>query len=90
MQHITAYVFLSLLLCGMVIAMKTIKSFEIDKETFTIDKVSSSPNDKQYWHGKTPHERLEAVEIMRQLNYGYDKSTRRLQRIFEIAQRASG
>jgi hypothetical protein len=44
---------------------------------------------------KTPCERLQAVELMRQIVYGYDPSTTRLQRVLEVAQlkrnkRASG
>ena len=35
--------------------------------------------ERKYWHLKTPEERLEAVELMRQLAYRYDDpETRRL------------
>ena len=40
--------------------------------------------DKTYWHSKTPQERLEALELMRQINYGYNPTTERLQRVLEV------
>jgi hypothetical protein len=39
---------------------------------------------KSYWLSKTPYERLEAVELMRQVAYGYDPSGTRLQRVLEV------
>ena len=45
-------------------------------------------DEKSYWFSKTPYERLAAVEFMRQIIYGYDPSTTRLQRVFEITQRS--
>ena len=45
----------------------------------------SDEADREYWRSKTPAERLEAMELMRQSAYGYDdSSTSRLQRILEI------
>jgi len=41
-------------------------------------------DDKSYWLSKTPYERLQAVELMRQIIYGYDPSATRLQRVLEI------
>ncbi len=41
--------------------------------------------DREYWQSKSPAERLEALELMRQSAYGYDDSTTsRLQRVLEI------
>jgi hypothetical protein len=37
-----------------------------------------------YWHSRTPEERLQALELMRQRAYGYDPVTVRLQRVIEI------
>lgn len=42
--------------------------------------------DRHYWHSRTPEERLEAVELMRQSAYGYNPATARLQRVLEFAQ----
>jgi hypothetical protein len=51
----------------------------------TLDQVHA--DEKTYWLSKTPYERLDALETMRQIIYGYDPTTTRLQRIFEVAQR---
>jgi hypothetical protein len=60
----------------------------LDKTAFSIDSLTAPSDEKAYWLSKTPAERLEALELMRQIVYGYDPHTTRLQRFFEIAQRA--
>ncbi len=42
-----------------------------------------------YWHSRTPEERLQYIEILRQMNYGYHTPPR-LQRILEFAKSKSG
>jgi hypothetical protein len=45
----------------------------------------SDEADREYWHSRTPAERLAALELMRQSAYGYDDPTAgRLQRVLEI------
>ena len=44
--------------------------------------------DIEYWKSVSPSERIEAIELMRQINFGYDPSTERLQRFFTITQRS--
>ncbi len=42
-------------------------------------------DDRKYWQSRTPNERLEALELMRQSAYGYTEPTaKRLQRVLEI------
>ncbi len=69
--------------------MNTIDTFKVDKGALSVISLSEESDDKEYWHSKTPQERLEAVELMRQINYGYDPTTIRLQRVLEIAQLTS-
>ena len=69
--------------------MNTIDTFKIDKGALSVISLSEESDDKEYWHTKTPQERLEAVELMRQINYGYDPTTIRLQRVLEVAQLTS-
>jgi hypothetical protein len=59
----------------------------MDKGAFSVASLSDESDEKQYWLSKTPNDRLAAIETMRQIIYGYDPSTARLQRVFEIAQR---
>ncbi|MEJ2647502.1 MAG: hypothetical protein P8016_03715 [Sedimentisphaerales bacterium] len=63
---------------------------KLDRTAFSVGSVFDESDEKAYWLSKTPEERLEAVELMRQIIYGYDPSTTRLQRVFEIAQRKPG
>ena len=37
--------------------------------------------DRLYWHSKTPAERLAAAEQLRQVAYGYDAATARIQAV---------
>ena len=69
--------------------MNTIDTFKIDKGALSVISLSEESDDKEYWHTKTPQERLEAVELMRQINYGYDPTTIRLQRVLKVAQLTS-
>ncbi|MCY3720620.1 hypothetical protein F4X88_13565 [Candidatus Poribacteria bacterium] len=68
--------------------MRAIDTFKMDKATFSVlssfEKADEA--DKTYWHSKTPQERLEALELMRQINYDYDPVTDRLQRVLEVAE----
>jgi hypothetical protein len=40
-------------------------------------------SDTLYWLQKTPAERFEALEMLRQRFYGYDETTQRFQRVIE-------
>ncbi|PIQ63955.1 MAG: hypothetical protein COV99_00015 [Bacteroidetes bacterium CG12_big_fil_rev_8_21_14_0_65_60_17] len=44
-------------------------------------------DDRAYWWSRTPLERLEAMEKLRQMNYDYDPVTDRIQRFIEIVER---
>jgi hypothetical protein len=61
---------------------------KLDKSIFSVSTLEQNDEDeKAYWLSKTPYERLDAVETMRQIIYGYDPATTRLQRVFEVTQR---
>jgi hypothetical protein len=61
-----------------------------DKTAFSVVSLSEADDDKLHWRSKSAHERLQAVELMRQVIYGYAPATGRLQRIFEVAELAAG
>ena len=46
--------------------------------------------DRVFWHSKTPEERLAAAELLRQVAYGYDASTARIQPIVVCARLKQG
>jgi hypothetical protein len=64
----------------------TTAMFRVDKTAFTIASLFDESDEKAYWHSKSPYERLQAVELMRQVIYGYKPATIRFQRLFEVAE----
>lgn len=62
---------------------KQFDDFKLDKTSVSNYKLGEEPNDKEYWLSKTPFERLEALEFLRQIFFNYDPNTERLQRIVE-------
>ena len=61
------------------------KTMKFNRGTFSIVTLDDEDiEDKTYWHSKSPKERLVALEYLRQVMYGYDPNTTRLQRVFEI------
>lgn len=59
---------------------------KVDRKVFSVVLMSEIEKDLTYWLSKTPEERIEAVEFLRQLIFGYDPATERLQRVFETAE----
>jgi hypothetical protein len=59
---------------------------KIDKSFFSVSSLEDCNNEKAYWLAKSPTERLAALELTRQIIYGYDPSTARLQRFFEVTE----
>lgn len=64
-------------------------AFAVDKNAVSIQSLDEPSDEKDFWIAKTPAERLRAVELMRQIIYGYDPASTRLQRVLEIAQLTS-
>jgi len=65
-----------------------VDNLKIDKTSFSTRSLYDESDEKKYWLSKTPQERINAVELMRQMIYGYNPLTTRLQRFFEIAELA--
>jgi hypothetical protein len=47
-----------------------------------LSREEAEQEDRVFWHSKTPAERLAAAERLRQVAYGYDASTARIQALF--------
>ena len=43
--------------------------------------------DLAYWHSRTPVERLQHLELLRELNYGSEVVNQGLQRVFAVLER---
>jgi hypothetical protein len=61
----------------------------LDKTAIVVASLFDDSDEKAYWLARTTDERLEALELMRQILYGYNPATTRLQRILEVVQRPS-
>lgn len=62
---------------------KELINLKIDKTSFSIISLTDDSDDKVYWFGRQPIERLKHIEILRRINYGHS-ATSRLQRFLEI------
>jgi len=69
--------------------MDTVDTLKMDKTAFSVTSLFDESDEKEYWLSKTPLERLEALELMRQIVYGYDPSSTRLQRVLATAELTS-
>ena len=70
--------------------MSLLKTLKMDKSVISVQPLDEQGDDRTYWSSKTLEERLQALEFMRQVMYGYDPATARLQRVFTIAQQTQG
>jgi hypothetical protein len=57
----------------------------MDKKTLEVTSVHKS-DDRNYWMKKPYFKRIEALERLRRIIFGYDASAERLQRTFTITQ----
>jgi hypothetical protein len=69
--------------------MDIVTAARMDKTVLEIRPLDAQGDDRAYWASKTPLERLQAIEFMRQVMYGYNPSTARLQRVLTVAQQTS-
>jgi hypothetical protein len=59
----------------------------MDKTAFSVSSFAEAARaERAHWQSKTPEERLAALELMRQIHYGYDPSTERLQRVLRVVE----
>jgi hypothetical protein len=63
-----------------------VSSAKMDRTAFSVVPLGQEPNDRAYWLSKTVDERIEALELLRQIHYGYDPTTQRLQRVLTVAE----
>ncbi|MBI3945985.1 MAG: hypothetical protein HY321_08705 [Armatimonadetes bacterium] len=58
----------------------------VERIAFSVASLGDEDDEREFWLARTPGERLAAVEVMRQIVYGYDPSATRLQRVLEIVE----
>lgn len=79
-----------MILAGYARVMGLVDTVRMDKTAFSVGSLGDEGDEKAYWQSKTTEERLAAVELMRQIAYGYDPSTTRLQRVLSVTRREPG
>jgi len=65
------------------VRIESCRRARLDRTAFEAGSLDDTA-EKEYWRSKTPAERMEALELLRQIVYGYDPTTTRLQRVFEV------
>ena len=58
----------------------------VDRSAVKTGSAFGESDEKAFWLDKTPLDRLEAVELLREIAFGYDPTTARLQRVLETAE----
>lgn len=58
----------------------------VNRSFVTVGNVLDESDEKTFWLSRTPLERLEALELLREIAFGYDVVTTRLQRVLETAE----
>jgi hypothetical protein len=66
--------------------MDTPETCRVDRSAIEIRSTTDRLSDRDYWLSRTVEERFEALELLRQIAYGYDPDTERLQRVLEVAE----
>ncbi len=56
---------------------------KIRRDVFEIVSLNKA-DDSDYWHNRSPLERIEAIEFMRKVMFGRDRVSERLQRILTV------
>ncbi len=64
--------------------MALIDELRMDRTSLSVVKTCTPSDAKEYWKSKTMQERLEALELTRQVMNGYDPDTTRFQRVLEV------
>ena len=65
--------------------MSALDDARVDRSAYEVGTFDDD-DERRYWRSKTPEERMAALELMRQIIYGYNPATTRLQRVFEVAE----
>jgi hypothetical protein len=66
-----------------------LEALRMDKTALSVISLKDSgSDDKEYWRTQSTTARLHALEFMRQVMYGYNPITDRVERVFEVIPKA--
>lgn len=56
----------------------------LNRSALEVTTLEDQGKDLAYWLTRSHDERLEALELLRQIRYGYDPATARMERVLEV------
>jgi len=66
---------------------KLLNEARVNRQAFSVVTLQEADAlDEQYWKSRTPDERFEALELSRQITYGYDPTVRSPSRLFKVVE----
>ena len=69
----------------------TVRDARMNRQALDVTSLSEQEgSDVAYWLARTPAERFEALELLRQVHFGYDPATARLLRAVEVVDGRKG
>lgn len=66
--------------------IKRLSDWKMDKTAFSVGTFGDENDEPAFWRRATIEQRLDGLEFMRQVCYGYDPNTTRLQRHIEFVE----
>ncbi len=64
-----------------------VQQSRMDKTAFAVlSFAEAAEQDRTFWWSKPPEERWAALELLRQIHYGYDPATERLPRSLRVVE----
>ncbi|OHB66795.1 MAG: hypothetical protein A2V70_17640 [Planctomycetes bacterium RBG_13_63_9] len=66
---------------------RPIDSYRVDRSAYCVASLEDESDERAFWQTQSPAARMEALEFLRQVMYGVDRATARLQRVLTVAQR---
>ena len=60
-------------------------TYSVDRTAFSVATLGDDTDEVEYWLERTPQERLQHIQRLRQINYGH-RASERLQRILEVVE----
>lgn len=64
--------------------MSLLDTMKMDKTVFSTASLHDESDDTEFWRGQSHQARMEALEFLRQVMYGYNPDTDRIPRAIEV------
>ncbi|MEN0110169.1 MAG: hypothetical protein AAF805_05560, partial [Planctomycetota bacterium] len=58
----------------------------LDRTAFRVTTLDDESHDREFWWSKTQAERLAAMQYLRRINYGSERTAARLQRVLRVVE----